>query len=114
MDCPTCQNDPSQSVVTALVNRKGKCFLEVHPCPTCDGGGAITLDQYERMITGREFRVSRIGMAMTIGQMAQYAGITPRAVSDYEEGRLSGPISDATRDAIFSVIAAVKALKKSA
>lgn len=110
MDCPTCKNDTSQSVVTALVNRNGKCFMETHICPTCDGNGTITLVQYERMATGSHFRQDRIGFHMTISQVAAIAGLRPIDVSNYEEGRLVDLEHSRVRDRLIRAILDVKAV----
>lgn len=104
MICPTCHNDPAQLVVTALVNRAGQCSLEPHPCPTCDGTGSITSDQFERMAAGDVVRRRRVAFGLTIWELASVSGVTPRDVADYERGRLPDG-HDPVRDKIYAGLA---------
>jgi ribosome-binding protein aMBF1 (putative translation factor) len=113
MICPTCNNDPSQQVVTALVNR-GKergCEMEPHLCPTCDGAGDISEGHFERLAAGEFVRDARAQRRMTIFEFAQVAGVTPRDVSDYEHGKLP-PDHDhnGVRDALYAAIERTKNL----
>lgn len=86
--CPGC-GGKGQTLCHVDGIRDGKRFGETRflACSTCGGDKEITLEHHERIVVGELRRADRKSRLVGLREEAANLGITPKELSDIENGR---------------------------
>ena len=86
VQCSTCAGT---GVLRGLIKpSSGACFNGAIRCPSCEGSGQLGPAQVQQIAEGERRRLSRIARGVGLREEALRLGISPRALSDLEHGRV--------------------------